>query len=940
MQGETIFRFYTTRPAVPNQSTTFTIQPYEVVGKTTNLLNDFKDPKNHLQSEKLQLVSERLINNFTGIKNLVITGKVTANDLLNWLKQHRNQPVEEAFRSIDFLPAAKNSNEFPVEISTTLLKVADLIGAYAFTGKNGSSTKRDLSIIFKLLYIYYYPNDKREGALNKWISNLIISLPEEFIRLNYITKKKKDPVKSTQKIPPVKLPIEKLEKTYCELHSTMGYPTSGKNRTQGAKAKASKGVNVSMQGQVGLGGDLADQLSAVAKEILGHLKLNARTTPVKDILQHLEQEINKAWIEDGNASMTTALVNIEGILVDKNKFTRSLTVENEGLPDLASALNSSVITATIGDLLLVKQKLKGYRLGELAHVENVLKGEKRERNHRRLNRTSEDFFTSTEKEDTKERDLSSTDRNELQSEMNRTATTELGIDLGVQVSGSYGPTISFDSQLDSHFSSTVEESQHKASTFSKELTEKSSEKIRELVKNEQRTISVEEVEEVNIHGFENQTGENITGVYRWLDKIYEAQVFNYGQRLMLDLIVPEPAAFYISSMMENEELHIEKPELPKYGNLPLAPANISRCNYMKYIRAYGVTDAPEPPPERITVSYFDKQEGKDKADYARSEKIQIPDNYAAFCASVGSFVVKGKNDPFKANILIGDIMVDAAIKNGWDFIVFPRKREKELALALHYNHILNFSAAIDVFCELTPTGHAAWQNKVYEAIMNGFQRKLDEYDEKMAGFNNRKTRLGNTVYGNSPDYNKTCCNDELRRLAIMVLSKNVQPDMNSYQDEDPLHLSMDAISNNSPVIRFFESAFEWNNLAYVMYPYFWGRRSRWSSAIQTQGNENEFSLFLKAGAARLQVAVRPGFERAVAYYLQSGQLWEGNDAALGADENNLPIIQEITENLGNEGLIKPYPEDGEPWEIVIPTTLVFLQKDIPVFQDALLESNG
>src|SRR5262249_19495275 len=52
--------------------------------------------------------------------------------------------------------------------------------------------------------------------------------------------------------------------------------------------------------------------------------------------------------------------------------------------------------AGVADLLVVKQQIKTYERGEIAHVENVLAGEKRSRTHRQLERTEETFTTETE----------------------------------------------------------------------------------------------------------------------------------------------------------------------------------------------------------------------------------------------------------------------------------------------------------------------------------------------------------------------------------------------------------------------------------------------------------------------------------------------------------------------------------------------------------------
>jgi hypothetical protein len=114
-------------------------------------------------------------------------------------------------------------------------------------------------------------------------------------------------------------------------------------------------------------------------------------------------------------------------------------------------------------------------------------------------------------------------------------------------------------------------------------------------------------------------------------------------------------------------------------------------------------------------------------------------------------------------------------------------------------------------------------------------------------------------------------------------------------------------------VRFFENAFEWDNMLYVCYPHFWGRRARWVSALNLTDSDPDFAAFLRAGAARVQVPVRPGFERAVAYYAQTKQIWEGNDVPVVGDSTYVPIIDEITENLGSSTTgcrTRPAPSRG------------------------------
>ena len=52
---------------------------------------------------------------------------------------------------------------------------------------------------------------------------------------------------------------------------------------------------------------------------------------------------------------------------------------------------------------------------------------------------------------------------------------------------------------------------------------------------------------------------NLTGVYRWVDKYYEAQIYNYGKRMMFEFIIPEPAAFYGYAQTHQPKVAITPP---------------------------------------------------------------------------------------------------------------------------------------------------------------------------------------------------------------------------------------------------------------------------------------------------------------------------------------------------------------------------------------------
>lgn len=728
--------------------------------------------------------------------------------------------------------------------------------------------------------------------------------------------------------------LEAVEANVARLALRMDNPDSeaiaALARTTAETPSAAAGVFESRP-IVKLSDRVVESLSAETRSTLAELKLELSGNPFAAI-NTLEGRIAQLAARLPVETTSRKMLAFGGVMLDANVFQESYGFWT-GAIDLGTfpLYQPCRMKVGIGDLLIVRQKLKAYELGDFAHVENVLRGESRSREHRRLDLREEITTAETEREVEKERNLQSTERNEMQNEASKTVQSQFQLDAGLQVSGSYGPAVSFSASLNTSFSTSTEEAQRKAVGYSREVTDKTSERIRERVREERRVRVLEQIEEINIHKIENTanpTG-HVRGVYRWLNKIYDAQVFNYGQRLMYEFVVPEPAAYFLYAMVENppKEIELEKPEPPKFGGMPLKPENLTLTNYQQYLAQYEVTTAKAPPSAFKNVAYFEKQEGKEESHYERASKVTIPDGYEATGVATNYWYVYS-NDKAKFGILVGGHNATS----GWVSFGTPYRDEISVAVYTLYNKA--FAATVDIACRLTAEGFAKWQHETYAAIMEAYQNKKADYDDKLAQLAIQK---GPQILGRNPLENLRLERDELKKLALMMLMHSSYLDINSYYAGAEPFMNISKACVNGAKIRFFENAFEWNNATWVFYPYFWSRHARWISALHLADPDPDFAAFLRAGAARLQVPVRPGFERAVAYYSQTGQIWEGNDVPLIGDDLYVPIVEEITENLGklDEGV--PYPPDSQPWEVTVPTSLVVVQdlEEIPAIRDIL-----
>jgi hypothetical protein len=289
------------------------------------------------------------------------------------------------------------------------------------------------------------------------------------------------------------------------------------------------------------------------------------------------------------------------------------------------------------DLLVVKQQLIGYEGGDVAYIENVLKGETKSREVTRSEKMETESFLETETTTSKETEIGSSQRFEMSDETAKVIKETTSLKAGVTVSASYGPFVSITGNVSGSRDRTSEESIKAASEFSKEVTNKATEKIQNRVLQRQKLTKTIESVDKDLHRFSNTGGsDHVSGVYQWQNKVYEAQTWNYGQRTILDFMIPEPGAFLFDKAAN--------PETTKTDDIKYIPpftatlADITREKYMEFAQTYGVPDLEQPPDAKYTISA--QYSGQTGSPGHFSEKLQIDPGFKAVKVYVG---VEGVN---------------------------------------------------------------------------------------------------------------------------------------------------------------------------------------------------------------------------------------------------------------------------------------------------------
>jgi hypothetical protein len=682
-----------------------------------------------------------------------------------------------------------------------------------------------------------------------------------------------------------------------------------------ASARTSEGARLTLRPEA------VAQFQPASHSLLRDLKIDLTTTSAPSAIATLKSELARAQ-QTVTAERAAIAPSFGG--VGEPKLALDFVIPPPAIVPIPPPLPKAhgyIKPVGMADLLVVKYQLLRYERGEVAYIENILKGEISERSVRRLETTEETTVLETENTKEEERDLQSTERFELKNETENTVTAEGNLKSGNAFSPSYGPMLEFQGGTNSPVAGSQSQSSRQASNYSREVTSRSASKVTERVRKQVTLRKLREFEEKTGHTFNNTVAgaTNVTGVYQWVEKVLRGQVFNYGRRLMFDIMVPEPAAFVQQAITGASPAALG---LIKPFPFLLGIDNITEANYSNIAAFYGATGIEPPPQQWITVSKTFQGRNAFNNDTGFAFEQPIEEGYQA---TEGWVLLNHTvwNDNWGVDLSVGDWVTRAtnADVGGWRFGLV--NEVKSIAIGGAFFQVAAYSVSVQITCVRTARAMQGWQSRTHDAILRAYQQRLAEYEERLSNVL-ASTRIASLAQ--NPDENKKIIKEELKKSCISVFTYQHFDFFGAVElsPQGYVQIKLKDSEIQGEYVRFFEQAFEWEQMIYLFYPYFWGTKFFWLFKMRLDEVDPLFKDFLKAGEARVTVPVRPGFEKAVAHYLETGEIWDGKASLDVTSETYLPIMKEIQERDSVPGSETAY---GDPWEVRLPTSLVTLRSD-------------
>jgi hypothetical protein len=615
----------------------------------------------------------------------------------------------------------------------------------------------------------------------------------------------------------------------------------------------------------------------------------------------------------------------------------------------------------VGHLEMVRKKRIGYQCGDLAHIENVMRGERRETKKRKLSRI-EDVDTRKESTENIQENNNSEIKNNFEYQVQKAAAESFTQFTYDKLTSTYGGPSMF--TLGGSYeivsgNSTPE--QLASSGFGEYVITKTIQRLRRNVEETRQRIQTDETEESTGSIFDNTEGkENLRGVYRWLNEVYEARVLHYGSRLLIEFSIDNPAEKFIAECKRLYGIDLEHPKtfsdfgINTYNDISFTTATVFLTAALQYFGVY------EWPPEPVSTKMVSLA-----LTAGNQLNVPIPEGYAASSAvitlplnssSAGSIVIPSMNGIIgqsafdNTNIISGGSSVSdtpslqvsmhgetgsiavilfdilspqqAVITNLPAIPPAPSSSEiksnqvTDVPVGPVIQPVVQNAISVSVNCLPTSQTIISWQLKMFQLLIEGSKKKEENYYDKI---NTKQKNGGQWLPPDLTVLEKRVLRSECIDQLFVVFETLTGVPPKTKTDAQPGMFTI-----YEPVINdFFNKAFEWKELSWSLSVNDKTIQNQEVFSNPEQLPPNNLSAFLQAHQSRVLVPVTPAMSLAVLYFLSTGVIWQGRPEQVPVVAQNIQAALAIKV----EKIEARQQHESAPWTFEVPTSLLVLDVD-------------
>lgn len=227
----------------------------------------------------------------------------------------------------------------------------------------------------------------------------------------------------------------------------------------------------------------------------------------------------------------------------------------------------------------------------------------------------------------------------------------------------------------------------------------------------------------------------------------------------------------------------------------------------------------------------------------------------------------------------------------------------------HNNALGNIRVVVDL--EPSASAWHQWYNTSVGALRQAAYTRYNEQRELL-----RQQRAALVRELDAPDTItlRRMEREQVMRLVLQWLFPDFVGAGNVYQDADATKPdTWQPAMEYGEYIKFVHQAIDWDNALVLLYPYFWDNPDNHPAKLYLDHPDATHREFLRAGAARVVLAIRPGYEEEVVSLLDKGELGK-----LAPGSRFLPVIGAV--RASETGFVTALDHDLKPTTIGMAAT--------------------
>ena len=497
------------------------------------------------------------------------------------------------------------------------------------------------------------------------------------------------------------------------------------------------------------------------------------------------------------------------------------------------------------------------------------------------------------------------------------------LNLGASLSASYS-SVTLTTSFGYNAASNETQSKKDSRNHSMAITKKASSRTKKDHKVTFKVTSVAGSEDQTVRIISNPSDTDAMRIdYFQLARSWKLDLLRYGLRMTYDIVIPNPGSGIVKLVQDVKALDavINTPftfALPlsaiTYNSLATDPNAISNYDQLAAQYDAGVT---APPVARKWVNVHKETPEGDKYDSVHFDSVEfdIDENYYIYEYQLESDFEHDAGDNRSYFQMLGGESIAAGISK-------LIGTSGHLSLDLVYQYIYSFGINITFICRPKVQVLLDWRLQVWNQIR---QAAEEQYAKSIQNYKDQRAKLLQGIADFDALTLRRMEQEEIMKgvlrwllgpqfyLVPFNISSLFGPDTNDPDVTDVLDPNRltDAewldVMEHGEFIKYIHNAIEWENVLYFTYPYFWDDNQLWDFKKFLFHPDATHRTFLRSGAARVVLTIRPGFEASFTSLIESGSF-----NALPGAHPYVTIAQEIQDfaNTNYPGFPPANPEQN------------------------------